>query len=113
MFIFEVVKLPLYTSGTIFINYKSKVKAFTFERLPHLLLTVTKISTLYNFYHCRVLADRLAAILRGETELALGTLRVKIFYKSFHTYNINCIERRKGPPKSIFVFKQLKVPISR
>ena len=39
----------LYTSGTTFINYKSKVKAFTFERLPHLLQTVTKISTLCNF----------------------------------------------------------------
>ena len=78
MFIFEVVKLPLDTSGTTSINYKSKVKAFTFERLPHLLQTVTKIRTLYNFYQCRVLADRLAAILSGETELALGAIRVKI-----------------------------------
>ena len=66
--------LPLYTSGTTFINYKSKLKAFTFDRLPHLLQTVTKISILYNFYQCRVLADRLAAILSGETELALGTI---------------------------------------
>ena len=82
MFIFEVVKLPLYTSGTTFINYKSKVKAFTFERLPHLLQTVTKISTLYNFYQCRVLADGLAAILSGETELALGTLRVNMNFQN-------------------------------
>ena len=78
MFIFEVVKLPLYTIGTTFINYKSKVKAITFERRPHLLQTVTKISTLYNFYQCRVLADLLAAIISVETELALGTIRVKI-----------------------------------
>ena len=41
-------------------------------------IVVTKISTLYNFYQCRVLDDRLAAILSGETELALGTIRVKI-----------------------------------
>ena len=33
--------------------------------------------TLSNFYQCRVLADRLAEILSGETELALGTIRVK------------------------------------
>ena len=50
----------------------NKVKAFTFERLSHLLQTVTKISTLYNFHQCRVLADRLAAILSGETELQNG-----------------------------------------
>ena len=66
----------LYISGTSSINYKSKVKAFTSERLPHLLQAVTKISILYNFYHCRVLADRLPAILSGETEIALGTIRV-------------------------------------
>ena len=83
MFIFEVVKLPVYTSGTTFMNYKSKVKDFTFERLPHLLHTVPKISTIYNFYQYRVLADRIAAILSVETELAFGTIRVKILLVLF------------------------------
>ena len=36
-----------------------------------------KLNTLYNFYHYRVLADLLPAILSGETELALGTKRDK------------------------------------
>ena len=32
------------------------------------------------FCHCHVLADRLAAILSGETELALCTVRVKTYF---------------------------------
>ena len=57
-------------------TFHSKVKASTSEPLPYLLQVVTKISTLYNFYEWRVISQFATAILSGETELALGTVRV-------------------------------------
>ena len=53
-----------------------------------------KISTLYNFYQCSVLGDRLVAILSGETELALG-IRVNKSSDclSFQFWNVMILHR--------------------
>ena len=51
-------------------------QSFHIQRLPFLLQVVTKISTVYKFHEERVAVD--FAILRDETELVLGTKRVKL-----------------------------------
>ena len=54
LFIFEVEKLSTIHIGKPLHTFHNKIKAFTSEPLPYLLQTVTKISTLYNFYEWRV-----------------------------------------------------------
>ena len=51
-------------------KYKRKIKAFIFQVLPCLLKAVIKINTVYSW--------SALAILRDETELALGTKRVNL-----------------------------------
>ena len=58
-------------------KYQRKSKDFIFEGLPCLLQAVTKISTVYKFDKSLRYSRSVLAILRDETELALGSKRVK------------------------------------
>ena len=67
-----------------------------------------KISTLYNFYQCRVLSDRLVAILSGETELAFGTIRVKVTIQSIVSrITHNFIKKDTAEYRNLLLVKHL------
>ena len=59
LFIFQVIKLPLYqAAGKILINTEGRSKLSFFQGLSCLLQAIAKISTVYKFHVGRGAADR-------------------------------------------------------